>query len=233
MSRGRYDTIKTHKILPSFIEVLVPESEKEMYESRIINPVITVPDSVKGLGFLRNWVLEHFPEETVIMIDDDIHYFYCLTGENTKAVDSDEFFQHLINTAVMAKDAGCHVFGFSQTDIRKYNGTQPFSLNGWVGCIIGVIGRKYRFRDDYFKVDIDMCLQSLLVDRIIWIDNRFYCSQDRDNNKGGNAKFRTKENFQRSVDSLLAKWGDCLKVSWHDNNISIKTNVKRRQDIKI
>jgi hypothetical protein len=199
----------------------------------IKNPIVTIPDEIEGLGQLRNWVLDHYTEETVIMVDDDINHFYCLTEYRTRDVkDPEEVVQAIINTAVMAKDAGVHCFGFSQTDIRKYNATEPFKLNGWVGCIIGVIGRKYRFRNDKFKVDIDYCLQNILVDRKVWIDSRYYCSQARDNNLGGNAKFRTNEEFDKSLNSLLDKWGSALKLGKHKGQVRLSISVKRKQAIK-
>lgn len=234
LSRGRSASIadKTCRILPEWVEVLVPESELEDYRQRVPNPLLTVPDSVEGLGRLRNWVLDNFTEETVIMVDDDVNHFYRLTGPLTERVeDPEEVVQVIVNTAVMAMDAGVHCFGYAQTDIRKYNATMPFSLTGWVGCLIGVVGRKFRFRDDKFKVDIDYCLQCMLVDRIIWIDGRYWLSQSRDNNLGGNAKFRTQEEFERSLDSLVSKWGDALLVRGHKNQVNIRTNVKRRQNI--
>ena len=90
LSRGRYNTIKTVDILPSYIEVLVPESEEQEYRNRIDNPILTVPDSIKGLGYLRNWVLDNFPERTVIMLDDDISKCYELTHEKTKSITDKE-----------------------------------------------------------------------------------------------------------------------------------------------
>ena len=236
LSRGRSNSIlnNTLKVFPDWVEVLVPESEREEYESRIPNPVLTVPDSIEGLGRLRNWVLDSFDDETIVMIDDDISKLYCHTGKKERRVDDpDEVVQVIANAAVMAKDAGLHVFGFSQTDIRKYNGTSPFILTGWVGCVIGVIGRKFRFRDDYFKVDIDVCLQAMMVDRVIWIDARYWFFQNRDNNMGVNAKFRTADKFKESTDSLLKKWGQYLRCSnRHKGQIHLTTNVKRKQDVK-
>ena len=232
LSRSRSETIHTHLLLPDFIEVLVPKSQKEQYAKSIHNPILTCPDDVKGLGMLRNWVLDNFMEETVIMVDDDIRVCICKTGFRTRNItDPLEFLQVMTNIAVMAKDAGCHCFGMSQTDIRKYNATDPFKLNTWVGCVIGVIGRKYRFRDDPFKVDIDFTLQNLLVDRIVWVDDRYYCYQARDNNRGGNAQFRSKEGFEKSVDTLLAKWGRYLKKKYHQGQIGLSLQVKRKQVI--
>lgn len=236
ISRSRANSIKgrTLKYFPDWVEVIVPESQKESYQKVIDNPLITTPDDVKGLGVLRNWVLDHLKEETVIMVDDDINSVYSLTSERTRRIDDPlEVMQVLINTAVMAQDMGIGCFGFSQVDIRKYKGTDPFILNTWVGCVIGIIGRRYKFREDKFKVDIDFCLQNLLVNRILLCDSRYYFAQGRDNNAGGNSEYRTEELMDQSIKSLVDKWFPYVSSNKkkHRNNVSIKLNVARRQAI--
>ena len=168
------------------------------------------------------------------MLDDDIIRLYCLTARKARPItDPEEITQVIINTAVMADDAGLHCFGFSQTDIRKYNGCEPFKLTGWVGGVIGVIGRQYTFRDDKYKVDIDFCLKNMLVDRILWIDDRYCFYQLRDNNVGGNSAFRTQEEYEQSLDSLVSKWKGYLTKSYHASQVRLRTKVKRKQDIKL
>jgi len=214
--------------------MLVPESEKENYSIQYPNPILTIPDSEEGLGRVRNWILDNFREEIIIMVDDDIKYFYCLSGVLTERIsDKEKFLQILINTAVMAKDLEVCCFGYSQTDIRKYKGYEPFVLSGWVGCIIGIIGRKYRFRDDKYKVDIDYCLQTLLNERVIWIDSRYYAAQLRDNNMGGNSIWRTQEAFNASIESLKAKWKGCLRIAYVKTQVHISFTFKRRGAIHL
>ena len=60
----------SHKLFPN-ATLLVPESELEQY-THIPLEKATVPDSVMGISSLRNWVLRHFKEEAIIMLDDDI-----------------------------------------------------------------------------------------------------------------------------------------------------------------
>lgn len=234
LSRSRYDIMTTQNLVPDWVEVVVPESQKDIYAKHISNKLITTPDNVKGLGMLRNWCLDNFKEETIIMLDDDIINCYCLTEKKARKMTKDKVIEILINTAIMAKDAGCGVFGFTQTDIRKYNGTEPFRLCTWVGGVIGVIGKSLRFRNDKFKVDIDFCLQNLLFNRIVWCDNRYYFIQYRDNNKGGNSEFRNSQDYEKSTQSLKDKWGDYIKIKkGKGSQISIKLNVPRKQNIKI
>lgn len=234
LSRGRSDNVSTVNVFPDYIELLVPESEKDLYASKYANPILTIPDDVIGLGRVRNWVLDNFKENTVVMLDDDIQRCYCISGLHARQIkDKDEMVQIIINDAVMCQDLGLHCFGYTQTDIRKYSGCEPFKFTGWVGCVIGVVGRKYRFRDDKYKVDIDYCLKNMLVDRVLWIDCRYYFFQNRDNNKGGNSIFRTADEYQKSLDSLLQTWKGWLTMSENRSQVSLRTHIKRKQDIKL
>lgn len=235
LSRSRSQTISTHKLLPDWVEVVVPQAQKEAYKAHIPNDILTTPDDIIGLGRLRNWCLDEFPEETVIMVDDDITHVYSLTQKKARNLRPDAVAEIMINAAIMAKDAGCAVFGFNQTDIRKYNGCEPFKLCTWVGGVIGVVGRGHRYKDDKFKVDIDYCLQSLLTERIVWVDNRYYFLQKRDNNLGGNSEFRTSDGFRASVDSLKQKWGKYVNIKEKpgSSQIEIRLKVGRKQEIKI
>lgn len=234
ISRGRSDTICTHLLLPDFIEILVPTSEKELYQEKCNNPIITIPDEIHGLGQVRNWCLKNFEEETVIMIDDDVNVVYDITGEKSERIeDKDKLYQIIVNAAIMAKDAGAKCFGFSQTDIRKYNGTEPFKINGWVGCCIGVIGKDLSFVDNKLKVDIDFCLKNMYYNRYLWIDCRYYFSQIRNNNKGGNSKYRSEAEFENATRMLKRKWGKYISIRKHQNDYAIKTSVKRKQSLKL
>lgn len=229
ISRSRSKSISgnTCKIFPEWVEVLVPESEETDYRNSIRNPLITVPDDVQGLGMLRNYCVQTFPEEIVIMIDDDIKYCYRMTKEKSERVSGQELVEVIVNAAIMARDAGCHFFGFNQTDIRKYNGTKPFGLNGWVGTVVGVIGKEMKFISDPFKVDIDFSLQNLEIHRIIWIDNRYYFRNNKDCNVGGNSLYRNKDNHSKSFKKLKDKWGKYVQIKEAKGVYRVRTNVER------
>lgn len=69
LSRGRSDAVSTANLLPDWVEMLVPVSEVEEYTKRYANPILTIPDEIMGLGPVRNWVLDNFKENIVIMIN--------------------------------------------------------------------------------------------------------------------------------------------------------------------
>lgn len=231
LSRGRSETITTHKLLP-YAKLCVPESEKEKYQHTGLD-IITVPDEVKGLGFLRNWVLDNFKEKIIIMCDDDIsHVWLNARARGMKINDPETIEQLLYSTAQCAEDLGTSCFGFSQFwDVRKYKGTEPFALDSWVGGVIGVVGRDIRFLNQMFKVDIDFCLRTLLEKRIMWKDNRYSFVQKRDRNKGGNAIFRTADGIERELNYLDNKWGKYFKRRVTKAGEITNMRVKRKNDI--
>lgn len=238
LSRGRAKTIadKSLAIMPDYFKVLVPESQRGDYMAAGVSEdrIVTTPDDIQGLGALRNWVLDHTACQMVVMADDDFDKLYCFDDEKTRNVISeDEVSQILLSNAVMAKDAGVSVFGFTNKDIRSYYPQDPFTIMGTVSAYIGINGRQFRFLDDKFKVDYDYSLQALLVDRIVWIDHRYGFTQARDNNGGGNAEFRTQVGYQQSVDKLEKRWGSALKISWYKSQLKIGMTFHRRQQLSV
>lgn len=231
ISRGRANTCNTQNILPDWVPFLVPESQKAEYEAAMPNRKIeTLPDDAIGLGKVRNWCVDNYKQDIVIMCDDDLHRIYDLTGDDSRLItDRDEAMAVVLSLAGLAKDMGVHWFGFRNLDIRKYSNFEPFALNESPSGIVGVMGKKYRFRDDKFKVDIDMTLQNLLEDRICLVDRRFSVSNKMMGGKGGNSSTRTSAEFQRSVQALKERWGNFLSTRWSKSDISINIKVPRRE----
>ena len=234
ISRNRSDIITSHKLFP-FAQILVPESEKSDYE-HLSNDIETVPDSIIGLGQLRNWILDTYKEEIVIMLDDDITSCRCISRESYyKVQNPDDVKTILLNAANCAKDLGTSVFGFDQNaDVRKYKASSPFNFCAWVGGVIGVIGRKYRFLADHkFKVDIDFCLNVLMKERIIFKDNRFSFLQNRNFMKGGNSSFRRQADVDQEVYRLKNKWGSHYQFKKTKTGEDTKIRVQRRNPLML
>lgn len=231
ISRGRAKTCNTQNILPNCVPFLVPESQRSEYENSVPDRKIEVlPDDVVGLGKVRNWCLDNYSETTVIMVDDDLYRIYDLTGDDSRQVcDKDEALAIILSLSGVAKDMGVHWFGFRNLDIRKYSNFDPFALNESPSGIVGVIGRKYRFRDDKYKVDIDMTLQNLLSDRICLVDRRYSVLNKMMGGVGGNTSTRTEAELKRSVQSLKDRWGEYLSISWTKSDISIRLDVPRKE----
>src|SRR5437879_13626139 len=70
MSRSRPRAITSHRLFPS-ATLVVPESELADYASIPLEKV-TISDEVTGVSAARNWILRHFTDGAIVMLDDDI-----------------------------------------------------------------------------------------------------------------------------------------------------------------
>ena len=233
LSRGRSQRLMTHEILMDPI-LVVPESEVKDYEKYDLE-TIGIPDNREGLSQVRNWILDKFGGP-VIMFDDDITNIIILTDISPKHTTDRGYIEEILqNTYQNAKEAGANIFGFSQKcDVRKYRANNPFLLSTWVGGVIGIIEPKYRFdENNRLKVDVDYCLQSLLRDRIVWVEERFGFIQVRDRNIGGSSIFRSRERMRKEMEYLKNKWGKYIELRFTKTKESVRLNVDRRQNISI
>ncbi|MCD8201939.1 MAG: hypothetical protein LUD47_07735 [Clostridia bacterium] len=226
ISRGNPLGVSTGKLLPADTEILVPETQKAEYERNLINPIVGCP--AKSVGQIRNWALDNFAEETLIMFRDDITAVKSASGERASNLASqEEFLEAIHNTATMAKGARAHVFGFNELSPANYNPTEPFLFTGIADAIIGVIGRKRYFIDDDFSECMDYCMQSMMWDRIVWIDNRYYI-------KSGTPWNQVTDRNRDSLDKLQKDWGKYIikKTNNKTGREVLQCKVIRRQKIE-
>jgi hypothetical protein len=191
LSRSRSRSITSHKLFPT-ATLLVPASEAEHYAHTGLE-IETIPDAVAGISAVRNWVLRHFKEDAIIMLDDDISACVCMVSLRCRRLSVVETIAMLENSAWSARGAGARLFGWHQrSDPRLLQRNDPFGVNHWVGGAVGVV------RDEHggvpkwdellkCKCDIDATLQELLDNRLVWNEARFCFVQERDKNLGGTA----------------------------------------------
>jgi hypothetical protein len=228
-SRRRADTLR-HKALRLFPDatICVHHAEADDY-ARVVPRTQLLLHDVEGLAVIRQWILDHVDDECVVMADDDISMLYSLAGVRARRLDDPQIARDVLETtAECCRDAGAHVFGFNQGDIRKFTPQKPFALTGWVGGLIGIIGRELRY-DPVCRLhdDIDLCLQSLLQHRIIWQDQRFLFSHVRFIGSGGNAGSRSQAQHDTEIAYLCRKWGAHLTVESVKTTIRLLVHVQR------
>jgi hypothetical protein len=240
ISRGRWDTITTHRITEA--NVLVPEDEAELYAERIgWERIETIDPDVHGARAVRNWVMDHYPLEDypiICMFDDDLVRFgYVGYDVATPIYDPVKVTQIVEMVALCALDAGCELFtlGSNSIDVRKYQANKPFSLNTMIsGGVTGLIGRRIRYDDNLMiKSDADISLQHLMWNRILWMDNRWSYMPTRVMNKGGNNQYRTDERLSREMEYLKQKWGDHIRMGSYKGIEKTTIHVPRRQTMKL
>lgn len=228
ISRGRADQITTHDLLIDYI-LVCPVSEKESY-SKIIDSekIKTIPDEIIGLSKVRNWCLDNFDSD-ILMLDDDILNFYYMNSDKARKIATPLVIEAILeNLYINAVDSGAKLFGVNQSnDARKYQPEHPFKLCGWLGTIVGVIGRGFRW-DERLKVrtDVDYSLQVLSENRFVWMDNRYSYSAKKDSNTGGSTIVRTSKQINIDKRYVKRKWGSNVKFGKGKNMDNVKLDLK-------
>ena len=229
-SRGRSATIgqRALRLFPD-ATVCVAEEEADTY-AKVTPNLLLHPAAVTGIGPIRQWILDHVPDRTVVQVDDDVQYVRSWVGFKSRRSEDPGFASAVVErAAIMAEDLGVSVFGFFQgADALYYRPFQPFSFNHWVGGIVGFVGRRLRYDPSLvLRADIDYCLQALLRDRIIFMDCRYSFIHTRFGGSGGNAANRSSERHAREIAYLQRKWGQYLKVEPAKGTTLLKVCVPR------
>lgn len=241
-SKGRQQVIgrAALRLFPG-ATVTVAESEMESYAAiadpggrRLIGEdrLIPHPDDVSGIAPIRQWVLDHFDEECIVMVDDDVYELVFLVHYVPRKMSDPAVVQQVVyNAANVAQGIGAPVFGFNQAwDVRKFKPYEPFTLNSWAGGVIGIIGRDLRYDLNLrLRADIDFCLQALLHKRLTFIENRFSFMHRRFGLAGGNAGNRSSRRNEEELAYLKRKWGEHLQVDDKKTTTRLSINVPRRQ----
>jgi hypothetical protein len=237
LSRSRARTMTSHRLFPG-ATLLVPESELVEYAAIPLEKV-TVPDAVMGISSLRNWVLKHFREDAIVMLDDDISACVCMVSLRCRKLSVEETLQMLTNTAWCARGAGARLFGWHQrSDPRLLQRNDPFGVNHWVGGAVGVVRDAQGgvpVWDELLrcKCDIDATLQELMNNRLVWNEARFCFVQERDKNLGGNSLFRSAERIATEKRHLKRKWKAHIRFEDYKSQERVAMSAPRRQSVAL
>lgn len=203
-------------LLPSAI-VCVDEREESDYRPVVPSEQLRLhPPLPGGAASVRNWMMDAFDAPILIQIDDDFTRVIATTGSKRTITDSEEILAILENGARACQDLGLSTFCFSRTPntsvIRPEE--RPFVPTQGVFAAFGIMGaarhRKYD-RTLLGRADVDWTLQTLLDDRCVLADVRFYfdCGSPYGGGGGGTG-IVTNEAFQESTRELRRRWGRCL-----------------------
>lgn len=230
-SMGRAENVITKKCIKNAI-LCVPESEEKAYaEFNPGMPILTHPDSLKGLARKRQFIYEHFPNS--FQIDDDIKSIervYTEKGENTH-LDADEAYDVVQFCGNMAKLAGCYLFGFNHNpNPLGYNEIKPIRLTGILNGCIGLLeGSKLYFSEKaVVSEDYWICALNAFYHRKMWCDERFsIVGKDTFGNAGGCSNYRTLKQEEEDTIFLRQTFGEVIKIK-EDTFIAKRKNEFQR-----
>jgi hypothetical protein len=211
--------------------IVVREDEVDDYAPLGLE-LLAHPLDVRGIGPLKRWILANVPDETVVIIDDDVSKVLLLVGQRLRPITRpDSIAQILANAETVARALDTPIFGFNQAwDLRKFTPQDPLHLYGWTGSVVGIIGREINYDPNLLlRADIDLCLQAMRQWRTVFIDLRFAFVHERFTGQGGNAYLRSKKRNEKELQYLQEKWGKWLRVQETKTTTRLLVRVKRRQ----
>ena len=230
-SAGRAESMTTHSIFPD-AEVCIPEKDVAAYRKAGIRNITSHPNSLKGITPKRNWILRRFPDDIIVMFDDDLTSVskqFCRIGDQNSEKDPSKVMTIVDRTVSLAAEAGAKLFGWCPTaaTVKTYSGFLPFCFNGYInGCAMGFMpGHGLSFDEEITsKGDYDICLLNAMVNRYMFRDMRYAFSQTSTfAATGGCALVRSKQTEIDDVKILKRKWGDAV---WAGQRI---TGTRMRQ----
>lgn len=193
--------------------ICVAKSERADYAAVVPKGQLMTHPNVLGLPRIRNWLNANVQEDCLVAIDDDLKGIRPLIGKQKIIRDPLVIARAIDNAHRVCEDLGIGVFCWSRTrntflaepDVLPVRFVQP------VSCSFGLRGpaRSRQFDPDMpGRADMDFTLQTLLEDRILLADMRWYFDHGRIfSGKGGNVGLLTHDQWEKGTAKLYAKWG--------------------------
>jgi hypothetical protein len=213
---NKVDTLETI----SNCSLCIPESQVADYEKYNQGvEMIVHPDTIKGLSAKMRWVHERYPN--CVMLDDDLNRmsrtFVDKEFDEKVKVDRDTAYDVIQSTAFTAREAGCKMFGFSNSARPvDYTPMKPYKLTGFaIGGSMGFFeGFKMLLPDECVSA-CDFFVSGLCAHfhRRCFINTRYAFTSKEGTfvSTGGMSEHRTMETEKRDYYLLKEYFGSVIK----------------------
>jgi hypothetical protein len=212
-SRKRPHNMPLVRLLLPTATICADEREAEDYASLVPPDRLLLHPPMDGLPRVLNWLQDNIAEPVLIEIDDDFVGVQATTGSKRQITESEEILAILENSIQCCEDLGLTVFCYSRTPnttIIRPN-ERPIVPTQSVRNAFGIMGKaRHRKWDPDLtgRADVDWTLRTLLEDRCVMADVRYYFDCGRVfAGRGGNVGIVSPEQFKRASLQLKERWG--------------------------
>lgn len=212
-SRKRAHNMETIRWLLPSAKICIDEREVDDYAPYVEKSRLLVHPPLDGLPGTINWMMDNVQTECLVEIDDDFCGVQVNVGSKRFITDSEEILGIIENAATCTKDLGLTAFCWSRTPNTTIinPAMRPIVPTQSVCNAIGLMGAAKRRHYDpalLGRADVDWTLRTLLEDRCVYADVRFYFDCGRVfGGRGGNVGLVTPEIFKKSSQGLIERWG--------------------------
>lgn len=216
--RRAQNMVRIRSLLPTAL-VCVDETEAAEYGLIVPKANLLVHPPLSGFAAVMNWMQDAVKSDVLIELDDDFQSVQVATGSYRTVRDPVEILGVLENAARCCAELGLSTFCFGRVRnprIAMSSGL-PIVPRALVTNVFGIMGaaRHRRFNEAFVgRTAVDWTLETLLHDRAVYCDQRFYfdCGQVFGGG-GGNTGLVTSDAFNQSTSLLQKKWGRLLSFN--------------------
>jgi hypothetical protein len=215
-SRARAHNMETIRwLLPSAL-ICVDEREVDAYAPHVPSERMLVHPPFDGLPRAINWLMDAVESPVMVEIDDDFQGVQCNVGSRRFITDAEEILAIIENAITCTHDLGLTAFCWSRTMNTTiiHPDRRPIVPTQSVCNAFGVMGAaRHRHYDTALlgRADVDWTLRTLLEDRAVFADVRFYFDCGRVfAGRGGNVGLVTPEIFKSSTRQIVERWGKAV-----------------------
>jgi hypothetical protein len=212
-SRNRANNMETIRWLLPSAKVCIDVREVADYAPYLEHSRTIVHPKTDGFPQTINWMMDNIECECLIVIDDDFQGVQVNVGSKRFITDAEEILGILENAVTCTKDLGLTAFCFSRTpNMTIINpAMRPIVAVQSVSSAFGIMGRaRHRHYDPTLpgRAAVDWTLRTLLEDRSLYSDIRFYFDCGRAfGGRGGNVGLVTPAMLKKSSRTLVERWG--------------------------
>ena len=202
--------------------VCIEESELDDYLTTTPKDQIVTHPKLSGAAEVRNWMIDHFQEDCLFMIDDDFQKVICYGNHDVRKVTSTKDPNHIAaiidNAHWPAFDLDIGVFSWARyANPMQYRPFEPILLCGTpIMCGFGLRGpartRKFDLGVPHMA-DLNFAMETYRDDRIAYVDGRYYWDFGKIyTGTGGNQGMVTHDQRQNSIRLMRSRWTKYLKI---------------------
>lgn len=225
-SKGRAGRTTTNKVLPNLATFFVPQSEVHQYSN--INNLVGVPLEIQGITATRNWILQQYPNEWVVFLDDDVKSAgYTKLGERKSEkieIRSEAFWRdEFVKAFDLAEQLDYKIWGIkTDNSTRATYPYKPVLFKSYVtASCMGIINDgEYMFDEDFkVKEDYEICLRHIVDKGGILAIRYIHWENDHWDQDGGCKDYRTIEVERDAIKRLAAKYPNMIKSAKRKANM--------------
>lgn len=206
------------KLFPT-ATVYVDEREEADYKPVVPDGQLVLHAPTRNLPEVGNLMMHDFTEDSIVMIDDDVQGVR-IGSEGFRKLHKDPLMllDVIENGVQIAEDAGVGLFGWSRNaNPMHYAMYDPFGVAGPI-CAVWIRRgpARYRKMDPLCasREDADLVMRTLVEDRIVLFDRRFYFpAKVFGGAAGGAVDITSNEQYRSATERIMSKWSRYVELT--------------------